>query len=122
MRQVRCVKPNARLVSDSLDGAYVMRQLREMGMVHVVRARKQGFAHRYPFAKFMQRHADRLTHTLVSPSSHADPFDDLQMTGMATCSRAATCSPPRTVRSSPATWAAPRRLRASASSAPRCLQ
>ena len=32
---VRCVKPNFELMPDKLDGANVMRQLREMGMVHV---------------------------------------------------------------------------------------
>ena len=53
---VRCVKPNSTLQANSLDGSYVMRQLREMGMVHVVRARKQGFAHRYPFDKFTSRY------------------------------------------------------------------
>ena len=53
---VRCVKPNAELVSDKFDGGYVMRQLREMGMVHVVRARKQGYAHRYPFDRFASRY------------------------------------------------------------------
>ena len=54
---VRCVKPNSTLVANALDGSYVMRQLREMGMVHVVKARKQGFAHRYPFDKFVSRYA-----------------------------------------------------------------
>ena len=53
---VRCVKPNAKLASDQLDGVYVMRQLREMGMVHVVRARKQGYAHRYSFDRFNVRY------------------------------------------------------------------
>ena len=54
---VRCVKPNYAQNPNDLDGAYVMRQLREMGMVHVVRARKQGFAHRYPFERFLHRYA-----------------------------------------------------------------
>ena len=54
---VRCVKPNSQLVSDRFDGNNVMRQLREMGMVHVVRARKQGFAHRYTFERFTMRYA-----------------------------------------------------------------
>eukprot|EP00965_Chrysotila_dentata_P132429 4378994-Pleurochrysis_carterae.AAC.1 len=53
---IRCVKPNAALVSDSYDGVYVMRQLEQMGMVHVVRARKQGYAHRYPFDRFISRY------------------------------------------------------------------
>jgi myosin heavy subunit len=53
---VRCVKPNFQQAANELDGAYVMRQLKEMGMVHVVRARKQGFAHRYPFARFLERY------------------------------------------------------------------
>ena len=53
---VRCVKPNAQLVPERFDGSYVMRQLREMGMVHVVRARKQGYAHRYSFDRFNARY------------------------------------------------------------------
>ena len=65
---VRCVKPNADLVPNKLDGAYVMRQLREMGMVHVVRARKQGFAHRYPFGHFLSRYAHLLKGRDVDPA------------------------------------------------------
>ena len=53
---VRCVKPNFDLKPNQLDGANVMRQLREMGMVHVVRARKMGFAHRYTFERFLSRY------------------------------------------------------------------
>jgi len=53
---IRTVKPNAALVSDQFDGAFVMRQLNQMGMVHVVRARKQGYAHRYSFSHFLSRY------------------------------------------------------------------
>lgn len=34
---VRCVKPNYALEPDCFDGAYAMRQLQQMGMVHVVK-------------------------------------------------------------------------------------
>ena len=44
---IRCVKPNSELVDAKFDGVFIMRQLLQMGMVHVVRARKEGFAHRY---------------------------------------------------------------------------
>ena len=70
---VRCVKPNFHQAADDLDGSYAMRQLREMGMVHVVRARKQGFAHRYPFEKFGQRYGYMLRNRDVSQSACA-PF------------------------------------------------
>lgn len=53
---IRCVKPNFQQAPDELDGGYVMRQLKEMGMVQVVKARKQGFAHRYPFDRFISRY------------------------------------------------------------------
>lgn len=53
---VRCIKPNHHLAPDDFDGAYVMRQLQQMGMVHVVKARKQGFAHRYDFDTFIARY------------------------------------------------------------------
>ena len=53
---MRCIKPNHHLAPDDFDGAYVMRQLQQMGMVHVVKARKQGFAHRYDFDTFIARY------------------------------------------------------------------
>ena len=53
---VRCVKPRYEQQASQLKGSYVLRQLREMGMIHVVRARKQGFAHRYPFERFTDRY------------------------------------------------------------------
>ena len=60
---VRCVKPNASLQPNDLDGGYVMRQLREMGMVHVVRARRRRW--------LMRRGCPRLSYAEPSMISQA---------------------------------------------------
>ena len=44
---------------------------REMGMVHVVRARKQGFAHRYPFDRFVSRYGYLLKGREVTDAAFA---------------------------------------------------
>ena len=57
MARVRCVKPNFRQAAGAFDGAYVLQQLQMMGMIHVVHARKLGYAHRYPFDRFRARYS-----------------------------------------------------------------
>jgi myosin heavy subunit len=70
---VRCVKPNTELAPNSFSGEYIMRQLKEMGMVHVVRARKQGYAHRYPFDAFISRYGYLMQGRALSDAAAA-PF------------------------------------------------
>ena len=66
----RCVKPNFRQAAGAFDGAYVLQQLQMMGMIHVVHARKLGYAHRYPFERFRARY-DYLWKGLERPSAAA---------------------------------------------------
>jgi myosin heavy subunit len=48
----------------------VLQQLQMMGMIHVVHARKMGYAHRYPFERFRARY-DYLGKGLERPSAAA---------------------------------------------------
>jgi len=48
----------------------VLQQLQMMGMIHVVHARKMGYAHRYPFERFRARY-DYLWKGLERPSAAA---------------------------------------------------
>ena len=67
---IRCVKPNFRQAAGAFDGAYVLQQLQMMGMIHVVHARKLGYAHRFPFERFRGRY-DYLWRGIERPSAAA---------------------------------------------------
>lgn len=71
---VRCVKPNTALAPGQFGGAYVLRQLQQMGMIHVVHARKQGYAHRYPFERFKARYGYLWKGLSARPAAALAPF------------------------------------------------
>lgn len=53
---IRCLKPNALKVSETFDGALVLRQLRYLGLKEVVRIRQVGFPVRRPHKEFCDRY------------------------------------------------------------------
>ena len=52
---VRCVKPNADQAPASWRGALVLEQLRYMGLLQVVEARRRGYPRRYSYEAFLRR-------------------------------------------------------------------
>ena len=53
---VRCVKPNDRQEAKRWNGALALSQLRYMGLLQVVEARKRGYPRRYDFEAFARRY------------------------------------------------------------------
>mmetsp|Transcript_21824 Transcript_21824/g.33567 ORF Transcript_21824/g.33567 Transcript_21824/m.33567 type:complete len:1664 (+) Transcript_21824:111-5102(+) len=54
---VRCIKPNHKMMSGMFEGVVVLDQLRCMGMLELVEARRRGYARRIDHATFVSRYA-----------------------------------------------------------------
>ncbi|KAJ8607802.1 hypothetical protein CTAYLR_009881 [Chrysophaeum taylorii] len=54
---VRCIKPNHKMMARQFEGSIVLDQLRCMGMLELVEARRRGYARRIDHATFVSRYA-----------------------------------------------------------------
>ena len=53
---VRCLRPNAQQEPSAFEPDIVLHQLRHTGVLETTRIRKQGFSHRVPLPKFVERY------------------------------------------------------------------
>ncbi|XP_059481618.1 myosin-I heavy chain isoform X3 [Neocloeon triangulifer] len=58
---VRCIKPNMQKSSSSYDDQLVLDQLKYLGMLEIIKIRKEGFPVHVPFYDFVQRYSCLLT-------------------------------------------------------------
>ena len=56
-RYVRCIKPNMTKSSNCYDEKLVLDQLKYLGMLEIIRIRKQGFPVHHTFEEFMTRYS-----------------------------------------------------------------
>lgn len=71
---VRCIKPNTLLQPMLLQGATCMEQLRCMGVLQLIDARKKGFSSRYPHAEFVERYKPLAPNLAGGGASAIEPF------------------------------------------------
>ena len=71
-RYVRCIKPNMRKAPDDYDAKLVLDQLKYLGMLEIIKIRKQGFPVHHEYKDFLQRY-----HCLI-PKNKRLPNDNKQ--------------------------------------------
>ena len=71
-RYVRCIKPNMRKAPDDFDAKLVLDQLKYLGMLEIIKIRKQGYPVHHEYQDFLQRY-----HCLI-PKSKKLPNDNKQ--------------------------------------------
>ncbi len=62
---IRCLKPNARMVSRTFDGSSVLTQLQYSGMMSVLELMQRGYPSRTPFAELYALYANTLPKQLA---------------------------------------------------------
>lgn len=81
---MRCIKPNMTKGSNTFDVGLVLDQLRYLGMLEIIRIRKQGFPVHYQFGEFLKKYRCLVLHRRLRlpPDEKAAARALLQAEGM----------------------------------------